>query len=178
MHVSDSIVFAVLRNIPDMAHSKGTPLTEISLVLDWTPNTNHVGFYIAKAQGLYEKFGLSMTFISPHSDNYKITPAAKVASKSASKTHCRSHALSFLFILQLVVLSVSLWRLTLCLLHFFSIWTSSKFPWGEPFFCISLRRDDCVLIVPAPARSDTFICISQVALVLFEYSCLTNLQCV
>lgn len=61
------------------------PLQEITVALDWTPNTNHVGFYAARALGKYRQFGLSVKFISPHSDNYQTTPASKVAAKDASE---------------------------------------------------------------------------------------------
>jgi ABC-type nitrate/sulfonate/bicarbonate transport system substrate-binding protein len=58
--------------------------TAVSVALDWTPNTNHVGFYIAQARGIYAQHGLSVSIISPHSDNYSQTPASKVASKTAT----------------------------------------------------------------------------------------------
>ena len=42
--------------------------TKLALALDWLPNAaSHAGFYIAQAQGLYEKHGLDVTIISPHS---------------------------------------------------------------------------------------------------------------
>ena len=41
--------------------------TPVKVALDWTPNTNHAGFYVAKAQGLYAAAGLDVSFISPHS---------------------------------------------------------------------------------------------------------------
>lgn len=57
---------------------------DVTVALDWTPNTNHVGFYVAKALGYYKKAGLSVNFISPHQDDYGSTPASKVAKKSAT----------------------------------------------------------------------------------------------
>lgn len=42
--------------------------TKVALALDWLPNAaSHAGFYVAKAQGLYEKHGLDVQIISPHS---------------------------------------------------------------------------------------------------------------
>lgn len=67
-------------------------LEEVTMALDWTPNTNHVGFYAAQALGLYAEQGLLVKFLSPHSDNYKTTPAARVAAKEASN---QSVALNF-----------------------------------------------------------------------------------
>jgi ABC-type nitrate/sulfonate/bicarbonate transport system substrate-binding protein len=37
----------------------------VTLVLDWTPNTNHAGFYLAEAGGYYEDEGLDVTIIEP-----------------------------------------------------------------------------------------------------------------
>ncbi|KKB08212.1 hypothetical protein VE26_10845 [Devosia chinhatensis] len=47
-----------------MACALTTPLQAaepVSVTLDWTPNTNFVGLYIAQALGLYEDAGLSVT---------------------------------------------------------------------------------------------------------------------
>lgn len=59
-------------------------MTAITIALDWTPNGNHVGFYVAKAKGLYDAAGLAVTLLSPHRDAYKATPASKVASGTAT----------------------------------------------------------------------------------------------
>ncbi|TFE25039.1 ABC transporter substrate-binding protein [Cohnella luojiensis] len=40
-------------------------LQEVTLVLDWTPNTNHTGLYAARDQGLWEKRGLKVEIIQP-----------------------------------------------------------------------------------------------------------------
>ncbi|WP_338875281.1 ABC transporter substrate-binding protein [Spirosoma sp. SC4-14] len=53
--------------------------TLIRLALDRTPNTNHTGFYVALANGLYQEAGLDVDFISPDQDNYQIMPARRVA---------------------------------------------------------------------------------------------------
>ena len=36
-------------------------MRKIVLTLDWEPNTNHSGFYMAKANGLYEEHGIDLT---------------------------------------------------------------------------------------------------------------------
>ncbi|RTE05782.1 ABC transporter substrate-binding protein [Paenibacillus whitsoniae] len=41
------------------------PLTDVKVVLDWTPNTNHTGLYVAKDQGFFEQEGLNVQIISP-----------------------------------------------------------------------------------------------------------------
>lgn len=40
-------------------------LRPVTLVLDWTPNTNHSGFYIAEKEGWYRDAGLDVTIIQP-----------------------------------------------------------------------------------------------------------------
>ena len=38
-------------------------LTEITFALDWTPNTNHTGLYVAKALGYFEETGLDVDIV-------------------------------------------------------------------------------------------------------------------
>ncbi|CAN7557486.1 ABC transporter substrate-binding protein [Paenibacillus sp. LjRoot153] len=40
-------------------------LTDVKVVLDWTPNTNHTGLYVAKDQGYFEQEGLNVQIIAP-----------------------------------------------------------------------------------------------------------------
>lgn len=44
---------------------EGGDLKEITLCLDWTPNTNHTGFYVADKLGYYEEAGLKVTIVQP-----------------------------------------------------------------------------------------------------------------
>ena len=43
-------------------------LTEVTLCLDWTPNTNFTGLYAAQAQGWFEEAGLKLTIVQPPED--------------------------------------------------------------------------------------------------------------
>lgn len=52
---------------------------EITLVLDWTPNTNHTGFYVAQHEGYYEEAGIKLNIVQPPEDG----AAAMVASGKA-----------------------------------------------------------------------------------------------
>lgn len=49
----------------DKKPAGGQELTEVKVVLDWTPNTNHTGLFVAQAQGLWEKHGLKVEIIQP-----------------------------------------------------------------------------------------------------------------
>lgn len=40
-------------------------LTDITVCLDWTPNTNHTGLYVALANGYYEEAGLNVSIVQP-----------------------------------------------------------------------------------------------------------------
>ncbi|MFJ5625032.1 ABC transporter substrate-binding protein [Peribacillus loiseleuriae] len=40
-------------------------LKKVTLVLDWTPNTNHTGLYVAKEKGYFEEKGLDVEIIMP-----------------------------------------------------------------------------------------------------------------
>ncbi|MCM1494623.1 MAG: ABC transporter substrate-binding protein [Bacteroides sp.] len=42
--------------------------TEITFVLDWTPNTNHTGLYVAQELGYFEDAGLTVTIVQPPED--------------------------------------------------------------------------------------------------------------
>jgi ABC-type nitrate/sulfonate/bicarbonate transport system substrate-binding protein len=39
--------------------------TAVTLILDWTPNTNHTGFYVAQALGYYDEANLDVTIQEP-----------------------------------------------------------------------------------------------------------------
>lgn len=39
--------------------------TQITVCLDWTPNTNHTGLYVALVNGYYEQAGLDVTIVQP-----------------------------------------------------------------------------------------------------------------
>lgn len=41
---------------------------EITFVLDWTPNTNHTGLYVAQELGYFEDAGLTVTIVQPPED--------------------------------------------------------------------------------------------------------------
>jgi ABC-type nitrate/sulfonate/bicarbonate transport system substrate-binding protein len=42
-----------------------TALKKVTVVLDWTPNTNHTGLYVAEDQGYFEEEGLDVEIIMP-----------------------------------------------------------------------------------------------------------------
>mmetsp|Transcript_122090 Transcript_122090/g.352908 ORF Transcript_122090/g.352908 Transcript_122090/m.352908 type:complete len:356 (-) Transcript_122090:163-1230(-) len=56
------------------------------VALDWTPNGNHLGFYVAKDAGLYAEAGLDVSLLSPHDKAYQGTYlASQDSSEGAPK---------------------------------------------------------------------------------------------
>ena len=50
----------------------------LTIALDWTPNTNHTGLFVAQELGYYAAQELDVTLLSPADDNYATTPAKKL----------------------------------------------------------------------------------------------------
>ncbi|MFD1706184.1 ABC transporter substrate-binding protein [Siminovitchia sediminis] len=50
---------------PSDSEDKEQSLEKVSVVLDWTPNTNHTGLYAAQNQGFFEEEGLDVEIILP-----------------------------------------------------------------------------------------------------------------
>lgn len=46
-------------------NSENNDLQKVKLILDWTPNTNHTGFYVAQEKGYYKELGLDVEIIQP-----------------------------------------------------------------------------------------------------------------
>lgn len=53
-------------------------MEKLKIALDWTPNTNHTGLFVASAMGFYEELNLNLEIISPANDDYSVTPAKKL----------------------------------------------------------------------------------------------------
>lgn len=54
-------------------------LRKIIFVLDWTPNTNHTGIYIAQEKGYYAEQGLEVEIIQPQDGTSDTIVAANTA---------------------------------------------------------------------------------------------------
>jgi len=68
-------------------------MIELNLALDWTPNINHIGFFIAKQEGFYQKRDLKVKILDPITDNYTVTPAKKVELGEADFALCPTESL-------------------------------------------------------------------------------------
>ena len=47
---------------------EGAKKTKVSFVLDWTPNTNHTGLYVAQEKGYFADAGLEVEIVQPPED--------------------------------------------------------------------------------------------------------------
>jgi ABC-type nitrate/sulfonate/bicarbonate transport system substrate-binding protein len=57
------------------SEEEGT-LTKVTFVLDWTPNTNHTGIYVAEALGYFEQAGLEVEIVQPPDDGAELLVAS------------------------------------------------------------------------------------------------------
>ena len=49
--------------------AENAELEKVSFVLDWTPNTNHTGIYVAQEMGYFEEAGLEVEIVQPPEDS-------------------------------------------------------------------------------------------------------------
>lgn len=59
------MILALLLIILAGCSDKNDDLTSVSFVLDWTPNTNHTGIYVAKENGFFEEQGIDLEILLP-----------------------------------------------------------------------------------------------------------------
>ena len=59
------IVVLVFSLVGCQQEAQEDTLEEVTVVLDWVPNTNHTGLYVAQAEGFYEAMGLAVEIIQP-----------------------------------------------------------------------------------------------------------------
>ncbi len=69
-------------------------LEEITVVLDWTPNTNHAGLFVAQEMGFYEDAGLKVNIIQPPEGGAEALVAAGKAQFGISFQDSMAPALS------------------------------------------------------------------------------------
>ncbi len=60
--------FFVWQNNKKTNDTSETKLTKVTLAMDWTPNTNHTGIYVAQAKGWYKEQGIDLQLL-PYSMN-------------------------------------------------------------------------------------------------------------
>ena len=56
---------AMVLAVPTGVYAEDGAQEKITFCLDWTPNTNHTGLYVAQAKGYYEEAGLDVEIVQP-----------------------------------------------------------------------------------------------------------------
>jgi ABC-type nitrate/sulfonate/bicarbonate transport system substrate-binding protein len=78
-----SLIVVLLMIFTLIATACGSPatkeLTPVKLMLDWVPNTNHTGIFVAQTKGYFKEAGLAVDIIQPG----EVYPEAAVASGAA-----------------------------------------------------------------------------------------------
>lgn len=67
---------AALTGCGDSKSADGKELEKITFVLDWTPNTNHTGLYVAEELGYFEEAGLDVEIVQPPEDGAVVLVAS------------------------------------------------------------------------------------------------------
>jgi ABC-type nitrate/sulfonate/bicarbonate transport system substrate-binding protein len=76
---------------PTSPSASAAPLGTVRLALDWTPNTNHTGFYVAQANGWYRDVGVELRIL-PYAST---APEALIAAGQAECGISFQDALTF-----------------------------------------------------------------------------------
>jgi ABC-type nitrate/sulfonate/bicarbonate transport system substrate-binding protein len=76
--VAALLIPVILTNI-SCGSASTKALTKVKLMLDWVPNTNHTGIFVAQSEGYFKEAGLDVEIIQPG----EVYPEAAVASGAA-----------------------------------------------------------------------------------------------
>ena len=77
-----------------MSASANEDLEKITFVLDWTPNTNHTGLYVALEKGYFEEAGLEVEVVQPPEDGAEVLVASGKAEFGVSFQDSMAPAIS------------------------------------------------------------------------------------
>ena len=73
-----AIIFPALVKLKNSNNSKTSKLTKVTVLLDWFPNTNHTGLYVAREKGYFKDNDLDVDIIQPsEGDNLQILASNK-----------------------------------------------------------------------------------------------------
>ena len=62
-----TLLFLASVSLVQLACGGGDDQSKIRVQLDWTPNTNHIGVYLAQAKGWYKDAGIKVKIL-PYTD--------------------------------------------------------------------------------------------------------------
>ncbi len=70
------LAMSMMFSITSCTSENNKDLTKITFVLDWTPNTNHTGIYVAQKLGYFEEAGLEVEVVQPPEDGAEVLVAS------------------------------------------------------------------------------------------------------
>ncbi len=70
------MVFAMTACGNNESKNSESDLEKVTFVLDWTPNTNHTGLYVAQEKGYFEEAGLEVEIVQPPEDGAAVLVAS------------------------------------------------------------------------------------------------------
>src|SRR6266436_5480823 len=76
---------AACSSSPSAASGNGAPPVTVTLALDWTPNTNHTGIYVAQQLGYFKAAGIDL----------RIVPYGSTAPETLVSTHRADFGISY-----------------------------------------------------------------------------------
>ena len=76
------------------AQQQESGLEKVTCVLDWTPNTNHTGLYVALHEGYFEQAGLAVEVVQPPQDGAEVLVGSGKAQFGVSFQDSMAPALS------------------------------------------------------------------------------------
>lgn len=66
----------VVLSLSACGNTSNAELENVTFVLDWTPNTNHTGIYVAQENGYFEEVGLKVKIVQPPEDGAEVLVAS------------------------------------------------------------------------------------------------------
>ena len=74
--IAPAAAAAMVLALPTGVYAGEQDTEKITFCLDWTPNTNHTGLYVAQAKGYYEEAGLDVEIVQPPENGAALMCAA------------------------------------------------------------------------------------------------------
>lgn len=87
-------IFTFCISFTACGNSNDNGLEKVTFVLDWTPNTNHTGLYVALEKGFFEEAGLDVEIVQPPEDGAVVLVASGKAQFGVSFQDSLAAALS------------------------------------------------------------------------------------
>ncbi len=92
--LAGALALSLCACVPFVSTNDKQDLEKVTFVLDWTPNTNHTGLYVALAKGWFEEAGLDVEVVQPPADGAEVLVASGKAQFGVSFQDSLAPALS------------------------------------------------------------------------------------